>query len=295
MKKTALKFRTIILSDVHLGTVDCKAEEVCHFLKHTHCDKLILNGDIIDGWSLKRKGGWKKKHTRFIRYVLKKMEKKRTEVIYLRGNHDDILAQFLPFELDRLRVVEDYIHETPDRRYLCIHGDVFDAVTVNHRFLAVIGDVGYQWLLRLNRLYNHYRSWRGKPYFSLSKAIKARVKQAVSHVSRFEDVLQEFAARKGCDGIICGHIHTPDDKMIGTVHYLNSGDWVESLTAIVEHFDGTMEVLGYDEFRERLDAKASRDHPEISLVEQTGIEDEEVEEAGIQVAPQAMAFRAGMS
>jgi UDP-2,3-diacylglucosamine pyrophosphatase LpxH len=249
MKKTALNFRTIILSDVHLGAPDCQVEKVNRFLKHTHCDRLILNGDIIDGWSLRRKGGWQKGHTRFIRLVLKKMEKHGTEVIYIRGNHDDVLAKILPLSFDNLRIAEDFVHIAADgRRYLCLHGDAFDAVTQNSRFLAVLGDIGYQGLLRLNRYYNRWRRWRGMEYYSLSKAIKARVKSAVNYISRFEESVVKFTRRRDCDGFICGHIHSAADKQIGSLRYLNSGDWIESCTAIVEHFDGRMEVVDYDTF-----------------------------------------------
>jgi UDP-2,3-diacylglucosamine pyrophosphatase LpxH len=256
VKKTTLSFKTIFLSDVHLGTEDCKIEQVNHFLKHTHCDKLVLNGDIIDGWSLARRGGWTDKHTRFIRLVLKKLEKRNTEVIYLRGNHDDVLTRFLPLYFGKLQIVNEHIHEGQEGRYLVVHGDGFDAVTINHKWLAVLGDIGYQSLLRINRVYNKYRAWRGKEYFSLSKAIKARVKTAVSFVGKYEEQLQNFARKRDCIGIICGHIHTPDNKMVGDTHYLNSGDWVESLTALVEYDDGRFEIIGYPEFCQRLDEKA---------------------------------------
>ncbi|HNX04413.1 MAG TPA: UDP-2,3-diacylglucosamine diphosphatase [Opitutales bacterium] len=253
MKKPALKFRTIIISDVHLGAPDCQTDKVNFFLKHTHCERLILNGDIIDGWSLRRKGGWQKGHTRFVRLVLKKMEKKGTEVVYIRGNHDDVLAKILPISFDNFRIVEDFVHVSADgRRYLCLHGDAFDAVTQNSKFIAVLGDIGYQSLLKLNRYYNRWRSWRGKEYYSLSKAIKARVKSAVSYISRFEESVVKFAKRRDCDGFICGHIHSPADKSIGGLRYLNSGDWIESCTAIVEHFDGRMEVVDFDTFLEWL-------------------------------------------
>lgn len=255
MKKTTLSYKTIILSDVHLGTEDCKIEEVNHFLKHTHCEKLILNGDIIDGWSLARRGGWNEKHTRFVRLVLKKIEKQDTDVVYLRGNHDDVLTRFLPLFFGKLRIVNEHIHENTRGNYLVVHGDGFDAVTMNHKWLAVLGDIGYQTLLRLNRVYNKYRSWRGKEYFSLSKAIKSRVKSAVSFVGKYEEQLQSFAEKRDCCGIICGHIHTPDDKMVGDIHYLNSGDWVESLTALVEYDDGRFEIFGYKEFCQRLEEK----------------------------------------
>lgn len=251
--RTVLRFRTVVLSDVHLGIPDCKIKEVNWFLKHVACDKLILNGDIIDGWALMRGGGrWTRAHTRFVRLCLSKADKHGTEVVYVRGNHDDILARFLPLTLNNLHLVEEHIHETPRGRYICIHGDVFDAVTTHHKFLAVLGAIGYQGLLRVNRVYNRYRRWRGKDYFSLSAAIKARVKSAVSTIGRYEEQLQRFAEQRGCDGVICGHIHTPEDKMIGDVHYLNSGDWVESLTALVEHEDGRFEVVDYESFRARV-------------------------------------------
>jgi len=249
MELKPLKFKTIIISDVHLGTVDCKIREVNHFLKYTHCEKLILNGDIIDGWRLKQTGHWPKSHTRFIRLILKKLEKKDTEVIYLRGNHDDVLSKFLPLDFENLKIVEDYIHEGVRGRYFVLHGDVFDTITKNFVFLAYIGDWGYRALMRLNRLYNHFRAWRGKEYYSLSKAVKARVKQAVSHVSHFEEHIVKLAESRECAGVMCGHIHTAADRMYGNIHYLNSGDWVESLTAIVEHADGRFELVEFSDFR----------------------------------------------
>ncbi len=250
MEKRTLNVRTVILSDVHLGTHDCKAREVNHFLKYTRCEKLILNGDIIDGWRLKQSPYWPKSHTRFIRLVLKKMEKRDTEIVYLRGNHDDVLSHFLPLAFEGLSLVEDHIHETADgKKYFVLHGDVFDTVTKNFVFLAYLGDWGYRALMRLNRLYNKWRAWRGKEYYSISKAIKARVKQAVSHVSNFEQHIAELAKSRGCTGVMCGHIHTAADRMMGDVHYLNSGDWVESLTAIVEHHDGRFELIDFAEFR----------------------------------------------
>ncbi|MFA5058774.1 MAG: UDP-2,3-diacylglucosamine diphosphatase [Opitutaceae bacterium] len=248
MDKKRLRVRTVIISDVHLGTPDCKAREVNHFLRNIRCEKLILNGDIIDGWQLRRSGHWTKAHTRFIRIVLKKLEKRDTQVVYIRGNHDDVLAAFLPLEFENLQIVEDHVHEGPGGRYFVLHGDVFDTVTRNFVFLAHLGDWGYHVLLKINRAYNAWRAWRGKEYWSLSKAIKARVKTAVSHVSKFEDHIAKLAREHHCLGVMCGHIHTPADKMVGGVHYLNSGDWVESLTAIIEHYDGRLELLHYTDF-----------------------------------------------
>ena len=265
--KTLLQVRTVILSDVHLGTSDCRIDEVNHFLRHTRCARLILNGDIIDGWQLTRSGHWTKAHTRFVRIVLKKLEKRDTEIVYLRGNHDDILASFLPLDFENLRIVEEYVHEGPRGSYLVLHGDVFDTITKNFVFLAHLGDWGYRLLLRINRLYNAWRAWRGKEYWSLSKAIKARVKSAVSHVSNFENHIAQLARERGCVGAMCGHIHTAADKMIGDIHYLNSGDWVESLTAVVEHWDGRYELIRFEEFVRQFPVE-----PEEPILEEIRVE-----------------------
>ena len=252
-KRPKFACRTVFLSDIHLGTPDSKANEVVDFLKHIRCGKLVLNGDIIDGWALKRGGKWSGRHSRVIRKVLKMMERDDIEVIYLRGNHDDILERFLPLAFGRLKFTKEHVHTTEaGKRYLVVHGDGFDSVSTNHRWIASLGAVGYDFLLSVNRFYNFYRSWRGKEYFSLSKRVKAKVKSAVSFVDRYEELLQDLARHKKCDGIICGHIHTPEDKQVGDIHYLNSGDWVESLTAIIEHNDGRMELVQYDEFLKSL-------------------------------------------
>jgi len=249
--KSKLRVKTVFISDVHLGTADCQIHQVNHFLRHVRCEKLVLNGDIIDGWSLSRSGKWNRGHTYFVRLVLKKMEKEATEVVYIRGNHDDILTKLIPLKLDNLSVVREHIHDSPHGRYLVVHGDGFDAVTTHYRWLAMLGAVGYETLLRINRAWNAWRRWRGKPSFSLSKAVKGRVKSAVSWVGRYEEQLQKFASQRDCTGIICGHIHTPADKRVGDIHYLNSGDWVESLTAVVEHLDRSYEVVTYEEFCRR--------------------------------------------
>lgn len=240
-------YHTVILSDVHLGTRNSKATEAAAFLKSLRCERLILNGDIVDGWALRRGGPWLDTHTKFVRAVLKKMEKEGTEVIYLRGNHDDVITRFLPVSFGRMRLLTEYVLDTPQGPYLVVHGDGFDSITTHYRSLAWIGAIGYEMLLRVNRVYNHWRAWRGKEYFSLSKEIKARVKSAVSFVDRFEDQLQSLAQARKCVGVICGHIHTCADKRVGDTHYLNSGDWVESLTAIVEPSPGQFRVVSYED------------------------------------------------
>jgi UDP-2,3-diacylglucosamine pyrophosphatase LpxH/glycosyltransferase involved in cell wall biosynthesis len=265
-KRPKLSCRTVFLSDIHLGTQDSKADEVVEFLTHIRCGKLVLNGDIIDGWALKRGGRWTSRHSRVIRKVIKMTEHDDTKVIYLRGNHDEILDRFLPMAFGGIRLTKEHVHTTPQgKRYLVVHGDGFDSVSTNHKWLASLGAVGYDFLLKVNRVYNHYRAWRGKEYFSLSKRVKARVKSAVSFVDRYEDLLQELARHRKCDGIICGHIHTPEDKQVGAIHYLNSGDWVESLTAIIEHHDGRMELVRHAEFIESLRPGAHQ-APEFHVV-----------------------------
>jgi len=263
-KKGKASFRTVFLSDIHLGSTDCRASEVVHFLKNIRCEKLVLNGDIIDGWALKRGSKWLPRHSRVIRKILKMTEKQKTDVIYLRGNHDEILERFLPLAFGKIKFAKEHIHICPDgKRYFVVHGDGFDSVSTNHKWLAVIGAIGYDNLLVINRWYNKWRAWRGKEYFSLSKKVKAKVKSAVSFIDKYEFLLQELATHKGCDGIICGHIHTPENKLVGNIHYLNSGDWVESLTAIAEHHDGRMELIHYNDFIREIHAgKADTDEEE---------------------------------
>lgn len=263
MKRPKARYRTVFISDVHLGFTDCKITEVNHFLRHIHCDKLVLNGDIIDAWHLRKWGRWTAEHTRFFRLVLKKAEKHNTQVIYLRGNHDDFLWKVLPLAFDRIRLENEHIHESPSGRYVCVHGDAFDAVTTNFRWLALLGSYSYSVLLTINRFYNWTRKIRGLEYYSISQAIKARVKGAVNAVGRYEKALRDFAADRGCRGIICGHIHTPADKMLGDIHYLNSGDWVESLTAIGETDEGVFELIRFSEFQQRIENMKTKRFPDF--------------------------------
>jgi len=248
-KGKKVPYRSIFISDVHLGGEDSKAKEAIDFLKHTTCEKLYLNGDIIDGWALKRGSEWKKEHTKFLRQIIKKVEKEKVEVYYLRGNHDDVMDLVLPMSFGTFKLLKEKIHEGIDgRKYLVIHGDGFDSIATNHRWLAFVGAFGYDMLLKVNRNYNKYRAWRGKDYYSISRQVKAKVKSAVAFVDRYQDLLRDHAKKKKCDGIICGHVHTPADEMVGGIRYLNSGDWVESMTAVVENFDGSFEIVEYEQF-----------------------------------------------
>ncbi len=250
--KSTLSYRSLFLSDIHLGTEDSKARQVLDVIKYINCERLYLNGDIIDGWALKRNPKWKKSHTKVVRAILKKSEQDDCEVIYTRGNHDDFMTQFLPLDTGGLKIVKEVDHICPNGdKYLVVHGDGFDSVCTNHRWLASVGAVGYDYLLRVNRIYNKYRAWRGKDYFSISKALKSKVKSAVSFVDNYEEKLHELASSRGYKGVICGHIHTPADKQIKGTHYLNSGDWVETLSCIVEHYDGKMELLYYKDLLEK--------------------------------------------
>jgi UDP-2,3-diacylglucosamine pyrophosphatase LpxH len=276
-------YKTIVISDVHLGTSGSRARELCNFLKQHSCDKLILNGDIIDGWQLKKYGVWKRRHTRFFKLVLKMMEDNNTKVIYLRGNHDDFLDQVLPLKVGRFSIRRDYVLKSGTKKYYVVHGDIFDSITTNLKWIAKLGDLGYTFLLWVNKLYNNYRIRKGLPYYSLSQRIKAKVKSAVSYISDFETELAEVARIKGCEGIICGHIHQPAIKTIADIEYLNSGDWVESLSALVLDEAGKWSLLYYNEMErpesDELDSeenffRADEDDEEL----EEGI-DQEIEEA----------------
>jgi len=248
-KSHTFSYRSIFISDLHLGGEESKVKEVVDFLKHTTCEHLYLNGDIVDGWALQRGSEWKKLHTRFIRALLSKVEKEKVTVTYIRGNHDDILDRFLPLTFDSFKLVKEADHIGVDgKKYLVVHGDGFDSIATKHKWLSILGAFGYDMLLKVNRTYNTYRAWRGKPHYSISQQVKAKVKSAVAFVDKYQDLLRDHAQKRGYDGIICGHIHTPADTMIDGIRYLNCGDWVESLTAIVEHHDGTLEVLKYEDF-----------------------------------------------
>jgi UDP-2,3-diacylglucosamine pyrophosphatase LpxH len=286
-------YKTIIVSDVHLGTKGSKSKEIARFLKQFRCDNLILNGDIIDGWQLKKSGSWKRKHTRFFNRVLKMMESQSTNVYYLRGNHDDFLDQILPLQIGRLQILADMTYESNGKTYFITHGDVFDSITTNLRWIAYLGDVGYTFLLWLNRVVNYYRYKKGLPYFSLSQFVKGKVKQAVSYVDDYETELAKMAKAKGCDGIICGHIHKAENRMIDGVHYLNSGDWVETMSALAEDHEGNWELIYFNQIDfKKMDTPQEisipsrmEDLTEIDLgrVAFTGIQDEELQTPGIQL------------
>ena len=233
------------MSDVHLGSSSSRAKEATRFLKGVSCDNLILNGDIIDQWALRKGGKWTEDHTKFIRQILKMTYKSKTKVIYLRGNHDDFLEKVLPISIPGIQICKEYIYESNDKKYYVIHGDVFDLITTKFKFLSILGGMAYDFLIWLNRKYNNFRVKSGKEEYSLSQAIKHKVKAAVSYMSDFENTLSEYAKKRGFDGVICGHIHHPEIKDINGVKYLNSGDFVESLTALAEDYQGNWKIAYY--------------------------------------------------
>lgn len=247
MQNTQLQFKTLILSDIHLGTKYCKAKEILDFLEGCSFQKLILNGDIIDGWCLKRRGGWLESHSKVLNKLISYMDDPSIEVIFLRGNHDEMLDEVLDFPIDKLNMIYEHIHENIHGDYLVMHGDAFDTVAQKHKWLAILGDIAYQFMMGVNAIYNKYRTWRGKKYFSISKVAKAKVKSMVGSSDNLEAKLINAAKNANCSGIICGHIHTAIDKHLDDIHYLNSGDWVESLSAIAEYPDGHFKIIYYNE------------------------------------------------
>jgi UDP-2,3-diacylglucosamine pyrophosphatase LpxH len=222
-----MNYKAIIASDLHLGTKDSQAKEFIEFLEKHPTDLLILNGDIIDGWALNRGAKWKKGHTKAVAALLKLSN--NTKIIWIRGNHDEFLSEFIGSHFGNIEIRENYILNN----YFIFHGDVIDVFITKYKWLAKIGSVGYDFALWMNRWYNKYRAWRKLPYQSISQDIKAGVKAATNYVNDFETTAIKMAAQNGCHGVICGHIHQPADLHINGDHYLNSGDWVENRTAIL--------------------------------------------------------------
>lgn len=248
------RYRTIWISDIHLGTRGCKAELLLEFLRHTHAETLYLVGDIIDGWRLKRSWYWNQSHNDVVQKLLRKA-RKGTNVIYVPGNHDEALRDFTELQFGGITVQMEAIHRTADgRRLLVTHGDHFDGIVTYAKWLALLGDAAYGFALNLNTWFNHLRRRMGLPYWSLSAYLKNRVKNAVEFISDYEQAIAEEARRRHVDGVVCGHIHHAEIRMIDGVLYCNDGDWVESCTALVEHFDGRLEILRWAELREDLGA-----------------------------------------
>ncbi len=237
------RYRAIWISDIHLGTRGCKAEFLLDFLRKTDSDTLYLVGDIVDGWRLKRSWYWPQPHNDVVQKLLRKA-RKGTRVVYIPGNHDELLRRFLEINIGQIEVVSEAVHVTAaGKRLLVLHGDEFDAVVRYARWLAFLGDWAYNAALAANHWINVLRRALGLSYWSLSAYLKHRVKNAVEYISRFELAVAEAAAKRGADGVVCGHIHHAEIRDIAGVTYCNDGDWVESCTALVEHADGRLEIL----------------------------------------------------
>jgi UDP-2,3-diacylglucosamine pyrophosphatase LpxH len=239
------KHRTVWISDIHLGTRGCNAEMLVEFLRTIQCDTLYLVGDIIDGWQLSKGWYWPPAHNEVVRRILK-MAHRGTRVVYVVGNHDEMLRDYTGFSFGGVEIVNETIHHCKDGRQLLItHGDAFDAVVMYARWLAVLGDKAYSLLLRLNILLAAIRKKFNLPYWSLSAYAKRRVKNAVEFVGRFEEAVARAAHERGLDGVVCGHIHTAEIRKIGEITYYNDGDWVESCTALVEEPDGSFKIIDW--------------------------------------------------
>jgi len=253
------KYRTIWISDVHLGTKGCNAELLIDFLDNTDSETMYLVGDIIDGWRLKKKFYWPDTHNDIVWRILKRA-KRGTRIVYIPGNHDEMFRQFSGLSFGGVEIRRAAFHDTADgRRLMVLHGDEFDAVMLAHRWLAVVGDSLYIASMALSRWVNAVRRRLGLPYWSLSKMAKHKVKNAVEFISRYEEVVARAAAQRGVDGVVCGHIHTAEHRMFDGVEYWNDGDWVEGCNALVEHQDGRMEILHWPEEMARREQDAAAD------------------------------------
>ncbi|MFN3423380.1 MAG: UDP-2,3-diacylglucosamine diphosphatase [Novosphingobium meiothermophilum] len=252
------KYRTIWISDVHLGTRGCNASMLLDFLSSIECETLYLVGDIVDGWRLSKGWYWPDEHNEVVRRVLK-MAHRGTRVILIAGNHDEMLRPYAGMSFGGVELALDMIHETADgRRLLVTHGDGFDGVVLYARWLAFLGDKAYSLLLRANVWVNMIRRQFKRPYWSLSAYLKKRVKNAVQFVCDFEEAVAHAARDLGVDGVVCGHIHCAEIRQIGDITYYNDGDWVESCTALAEDHQGHMSIIDWAEETRRAAAlKAS--------------------------------------
>ena len=238
-------YRTIFISDVHLGTRQCQADMLLDFIRHATCDHLFLVGDIVDGWKMKRGWHWPQSHNDVVQKILR-MGRKGTRITYIPGNHDDRVRDFCGVHFGGVEVARDAVHVTADgRRFLVAHGDEFDGLVRHAGRAAIAGDLGYRAIIRLNTAISALRRRFHFGYWSLSAYLKTRSRRALAYVEAFEGLLAAEAARRGLDGVICGHIHKSALREIDGITYANDGDWVESCTALVEHADGRLEILDW--------------------------------------------------
>ena len=242
-----MRFRTVWISDVHLGTAGCQADLLTDFLASIECETLYLVGDIVDGWRLRKGWYWPDQHNEVIRRVLK-MAHRGTRVVYIPGNHDEMFRDYAGLSFGGVEVQLEAIHETADGRALLVtHGDAFDGIVLYARWLAFLGDQAYTLLLRANIVLNAVRRRLNMPYWSLSSYLKMRVKNAVQFIGKYEEVVAREAALRGVQGVVCGHIHSAEIRQFGSITYYNDGDWVESCTALTEAKDGSMAIIDWAE------------------------------------------------
>ena len=247
-----LKFRSIWISDIHLGTRGCQAELLLDFLKYTESDYLYLVGDIVDGWQLRKRWYWPQSHNDVIQKILRRA-RKGAHVFFVPGNHDEAARNFCGLHFGGVYVINELVHETGQgKRLLVLHGDQFDMVMGCARWLAHLGDFAYELSLKINTVFNYIRRKLGFSYWSLSAYLKNKVKNAVSHISDFEHFIAERAAHHKADGVVCGHIHHAQMRTIGDVLYCNDGDWVESCTALVEDMQGNLSIIYWARQRDQL-------------------------------------------
>ena len=239
------RFRTVWISDVHLGTRGCNAALLVDFLRSIECQTLYLVGDIVDGWRLRKGWYWPDEHNEVIRRLLK-MAHRGTRVVFVAGNHDEMLRDYAGLTFGGVELVLEAVHETADgKRLLVTHGDSFDGVVLYAKWLAFLGDKAYGLLLRGNIVVNAVRRRFKLPYWSLSAHMKRKVKNAVQYVCNFEEAVAREAVERGFDGIVCGHIHCAEIRQIGDITYYNDGDWVESCTALVEDAQGAIRIVDW--------------------------------------------------
>ena len=245
-----MHYRAIFISDLHLGTPGCQAHALLDFLRENESDYMYLIGDIVDGWQLRRKWYWPQAHNDVIQKLLR-MARKGCHVVYIPGNHDEFARHFVEHHFGGIEVLKEATHTTATgQTLLLIHGDFFDAVVQYAKWLAYVGDYLYELILNLNRYFNHLRANMGLPYWSLSAFLKHKVKQAVGFINDFEVAVAREAKHRGYQGVVCGHIHHAEIRTIEGVLYCNDGDWVESRTALVEHMDGRLEIIYWDQLVE---------------------------------------------
>lgn len=239
------KYRTIWISDVHLGTRGCNATMLVDFLRSVECETLYLVGDIVDGWRLRKGWYWPDAHNEVVRRILK-MAHHGTRVVFVAGNHDEMLRDYAGLSFGGVELVLEAVHETLDgRRLLVTHGDAFDGVVLYHKWLAFLGDKAYSLLLRANIAFNAVRRRLKMPYWSLSAYMKKKVKNAVQYVCSYEEAVAGEAVNRGFDGVVCGHIHCAEIRQFGGITYYNDGDWVESCTALAESFTGEIAIIDW--------------------------------------------------